>query len=224
MGFLRTFSRIFLLLFVLVALLDILAIINDNVFWQTISKPLIIPFLTAYYLSKSTSRNNWYVAALFFSFLGDVLLMDKNNLFLYGIASFLMTQLLYIYIFSKGLINSSKPFIIQALTPFLIFFVVLISILGPRLENFLIPVIIYGFAISLFGSVSLLKYLVTPNNAGQKLLVGAVLFIISDSMIALNKFHEPQSYYPVAIMLTYIIAQYLIAAHMLLSEKRADQV
>lgn len=223
MGSLKTFSRIFLLLFFLVVILDILAIINDSVFWQTLSKPLIIPSLAAYYLSQSKSRNRWYVMALFFSFLGDVLLLDKTNLFLFGIASFLITQLVYIYIFSKGLLISSKSDKFKALAPFLLFFMVLITVLAPGLKNFLIPVVVYGIAISLFGSVSLLKHLVERDKASQLLLAGAVLFIISDSLIALNKFHEPQVYYPVAIMLTYSIAQYLIAAHMLLSERNTHQ-
>ena len=37
-----------------------------------------------------------------------------------------------------------------------------------------------------------------------------IMFIASDSMIALHKFHEPKLFYPVAIMVTYVLAQYLI--------------
>jgi uncharacterized membrane protein YhhN len=51
------------------------------------------------------------------------------------------------------------------------------------------------------------------------LLSGALLFIASDSMIALNKFYSPHMIYPVAIMLTYALAQYLICHSMLLEEK-----
>ncbi len=41
-------------------------------------------------------------------------------------------------------------------------------------------------------------------------MVGAVLFILSDSMIALFKFHDPKAIYPIATMITYVLAQYLI--------------
>jgi len=212
-------QKFFLLIFLLVSITDIIAIINDNSLWQTISNPIIIPALAAFYIAGSKSRNKLYILALIFSFLGDVLLLDKSNLFLFGIAAFLITQLLYIAIFSKGLANSSLGKKIGALFPFSLFFILLIRILKPGLNDFLIPVIIYGLAISLFGSVSLLRYLVKKNGTSMVLLIGAILFILSDSMIALNKFHEPRAYYSVSIMLTYILAQYLISAYMLKSEK-----
>lgn len=219
MNNLNRLQSIFLLIFLLVSITDIIAIVTDNSLWQTISKPLIIPALTAFYIAGSKSRNKLYILALIFSFFGDVLLLDKNNLFLFGIAAFLITQLLYIAIFSKGLGESSITKKLLALLPFSLFFIILISILKPGLNDFLIPVIIYGLAISLFGSISFLRYLVKRNGASVMLLCGAVLFILSDSLIALNKFHESRAYYSVIIMLTYIAAQYLISLYMLKSEK-----
>ena len=212
-------QRFFLLIFVLVSLTDIVAIVTGNSLWQTISKPLIIPALTAFYIAGSKSRNKLYILALIFSFLGDVLLLDKSNLFLFGIAAFLITQLLYIAIFSKGLGQSTLQKKLWALFPFSLFFIILISVLKPGLKEFFIPVVVYGLAISVFGSISLLKYLVKKNKASLMLFSGALLFILSDSMIALNKFHEPRAYYSVVIMLTYIAAQYLIGLFMLKSEK-----
>jgi len=212
-------SKYFLLFFLLVSLVDIIAILNDNTLWQTISKPMIIPALLFYYMAGSKSRNKWYILALIFSFLGDVLLLDKSNLFLFGIGAFLVTQLLYVYIFSKGLSKSSWRNIFLAFLPFLIFFFALIRVLKPGLNEFFVPVVIYGIAISIFGAISLLKYLVKKDGASLSLISGALLFILSDSLIALHKFHEPRSIYPVAIMLTYILAQYLIAMYMLKSEK-----
>lgn len=213
--------RTFLFVFLLVSLIDIIAILNSNSLWQTIAKPLIIPALLAYYISSSKTSNKFYILALIFSFVGDVLLLDKSNMFLFGIGAFLITQVLYIYIFSKGLKASPKRKIILAFLPFLLFFLVLIGILKPGLKDFFVPVVIYGAAISVFGSISLLKYLVKKDSVNLKLFIGATIFILSDSLIALHKFHEPRSIYPVAIMFTYIIAQYLIAVFMLESEKKS---
>jgi len=216
-------QKFFLLIFLMVSITDIIAIIFDNLLWQTISKPLIIPALTAFYMAGSKSRNKLYILALIFSFLGDVLLLDKSNMFLFGIAAFLITQLLYIAIFSKGLAQSTWPKKLLAIFPFLLFFISLISVLKPGLKDFFIPVVIYGLAISAFGAISLLKYLVKKDGTNLILLNGALLFILSDSMIALNKFHEPRAYYSVAIMLTYIIAQFLIGLFMLKSENNSRQ-
>lgn len=163
--------------------------------------------------------NKWYVIALIFSFAGDVLLLDKSNLFLMGIAAFLITQLLYISIFAKGLKDSSFVNKLKALLPFLVYFIVLITVLKPGLQDFFIPVLIYGLAISLFGTVALLNYLIKRDMISLRLFTGAVLFILSDSLIAFNKFHHERSFYPVIIMITYIVAQYLIATYILKSEK-----
>lgn len=156
--------------------------------------------------------------ALFFSFAGDVLLLDKTNFFILGIGAFLITQVIYIFIFSKGLAKVYWQKKMVSIVPFLLFYSVLISVLAPKLNNLLIPVMVYGIAISIFGTIALLKHLVDKNRLSMTLLQGAILFIISDSMIALNKFHEEQTFYPVTIMLTYVIAQYLIAHYMLQSE------
>jgi len=224
MNFSKPFSRIFLILFLLVSIIDILAIIAGSNFWQSISKPLIIPALLAYYLSVSKVKHTLYIIALFFSFLGDVLLLDKNNLFLYGIGAFLITQLLYVYIFSKGLKDSPRSKKVLAFAPFMVFFIVLMSVLRPGLQNFLIPVLIYGMAISVFGAISLLRFLIKPDKASLSLLSGALLFIMSDSMIALDKFHEHHYFYGIVIMLTYIMAQFLIAFYMLRSEDQEEIV
>jgi len=88
--------------------------------------------------------------------------------------------------------------------------VYLIGLLKPNLGELLYPVIIYGIAIAIFGLVATLNYVTKRTITALYLMLGAMLFLISDSMIALNKFHEPQSIYPVAIMITYVLAQYLI--------------
>ncbi|MGI9531755.1 lysoplasmalogenase [Lutimonas sp.] len=217
-------SKPFLMLFFLVSVGDIVAIYLENSFLQMICKSLIIPSLLAWYLTKSSGVNKLFVIALVFSFVGDVLLLDKVNYFIFGIGAFLITQLIYVLIFSKGLGEASGKHKLVSILPFLLFFSVLISILKPNLNELLIPVSIYGFVISVFGMVSLLKYLNEKNGYNLLLLQGAVLFIISDSMIALNKFFEEQSFYPVSIMITYIAAQYLITSHVLQNELMKDNV
>lgn len=214
----KRFSRPVFFFFLLVSFLDVAGVFFENSLLQTVCKPLIIPSLIVWYLTKTDTMNKWYVMALFFSFAGDVLLLDKTNFFILGIGAFLITQVIYIFIFSKGLAKVYWQKKMVSIVPFLLFYSVLISVLAPKLNNLLIPVMVYGIAISIFGTIALLKHLVDKNRLSMTLLQGAILFIISDSMIALNKFHEEQTFYPVTIMLTYVIAQYLIAHYMLQSE------
>jgi uncharacterized membrane protein YhhN len=216
----NSFVRLVTWLFFSVSLLDVIGVVVQDPRLQLIFKPLIIPCLILLYFVSTKSRNSWYVAALFFSFLGDVLLLDKNNMFLYGIAAFLITQLLYVFIISKDLTKSDWKTKSLAALPFLIFFTALINILKDGLGDFLVPVIIYGLAISVFGFVSLLNYLLRKDQSSLILLGGAVLFILSDSMIALHKFYEARAIYPAAIMITYIMAQYMIFSYRIKSAEK----
>jgi len=216
----KRFSKPVFIFFLLVSILDVAGIFLENSLLQTICKPLIVPALILWYFTKADKVNKWYVTALIFSFVGDVLLLDKTNLFIFGIAAFLITQVIYIFIFSKGLSKTHWRKKITSIIPFLLFYSVLIAVLAPNLNDLLIPVMVYGIAISIFGTVALLNYLADKNSLNMTLLQGAILFIVSDSMIALNKFHEEQAFYPVTIMLTYIMAQYLIATYMIQSESR----
>jgi uncharacterized membrane protein YhhN len=198
------------ILFFTVSFLDVLGVFLHHDLMQHIFKPMIILSLMALYYTSVTTKNYWYLLALAFSFLGDVLLLDKNNLFLFGIAAFLLTQLLYIKIIGKQIKEASFQQKLVAIIPFVIYLVTLLFILYDNLNEFLIPVIIYGAAISVFGMVALLNYVVDSSKINRVLLIGATLFIASDSMIALNKFYEEKSFYGVAIMMTYVLAQYLI--------------
>jgi uncharacterized membrane protein YhhN len=74
--------------------------------------------------------------------------------------------------------------------------------------------------ISVFGITALQNYLTRNDAASGILLLGALLFIASDSMIAINKFLEPHMVYPVAIMLTYVLAQYFIYQYVVATERR----
>ncbi len=198
------------ILFFVVAISDVIGIIFNIAWLQIVSKPLIILTLFVLYYFSAEKRNNWYLLALFFSFLGDVFLLDKNGYFLLGIGSFLITQILFIKLIISQLRKVRVHHIIITMLPFVVYFTVLISTIKENLTEFFIPVVIYGITISFFGMVSLLNYFINKSKRSVVLLIGAVLFIASDSMIALNKFHEPRIIYPVAIMITYIFAQYLI--------------
>jgi len=208
------------ILFAIVSVLDIVGVAFNNSLLQIIFKPLIMVSLIALYYFSVEKKNNWYMIGLVFSFLGDVLLMDKNNLFLYGIAAFLITQVIYIYIILKQL---EKPsFFHKYLYAFLFanYVVYLLSLLKPNLGDLFYPVLLYGIAISVFGWVATLNYVTKRTIPALFLMIGAVTFIASDSMIALHKFHEPKLVYPVAIMITYVLAQYLIFKYMVAVEKK----
>lgn len=96
--------------------------------------------------------------------------------------------------------------------------VYLLSLLKPNLGDLFYPVVVYGVTIAIFGLVATLNYVSKRTRSSVFLILGAFLFLGSDSMIALHKFHEAKAFYPIAIMITYILAQYLIFRSMVLKK------
>jgi len=209
-------SKTLILLYFLVSIVEIIGIVLEQRILLLIFKPLIIPILGLTYINSVDKINKWYLLVLVLSFLGDVfLLFSGSNYFILGLGSFLLAHIVYIKIVKKDLKLFTLKKIIVAAFPFVLIFIFLISILYQNLGGMLAPVIIYGLTISVFGAISFYNYLEKKSNVSLLLALGAVIFIASDAMIALQKFHEPKSLYPVAIMITYVLAQYLIFKYMI---------
>ncbi len=199
-------SRKFIVSFLLVLTFEIIAGELNFLPGVYFLKPAIVLSLLFLVITKGFVKNKWFIIALFFSLAGDILLMlNLPILFLFGLGSFLITHLLYIGIFQQY--ATFKPlifgvFLVAVSGYFLVF-------LNNRLpETLLVPVIIYMLVITLMGIIASSVNL--ENRHRHILGIGAVLFIISDSIIAYNKFVEPLPYPTLLIMSNYGIAQLLI--------------
>ena len=150
------------------------------------------------------------IAGLIFSAGGDIALaLYKDNIqqyFIVGLALFLVAHILYIVAFSRDF--SYQP----SRLPLAIAVVALSAVMGyllfPKLGPMLIPVVIYILAITVMGVFASFS-----NRGGWILILGAILFMMSDSMIAVNKFMFAGSlkWAPMFIMVTYFAAQYFIS-------------
>jgi uncharacterized membrane protein YhhN len=86
----------------------------------------------------------------------------------------------------------------------------LITILYPSLGGLQIPVMIYAVVLMIMVIAAMQRYGKTTAASYGRVLSGAILFMISDSMLAINKFLHPFFMASAAIMITYIAAQYFI--------------
>lgn len=175
-----------------------------------VSKPFLMTSLVIIYLVSVKKSSFWFISALFFSFWGDVLLLFKEQFFVFGLGSFLLAHILYIKITSAFIKKISLQKVVLVCLPFVAFLFSFLFLIKDNLAEMIVPVIIYGIVISSFGAVALLNYVQEKSTANLWLFLGAIIFIISDSLIAINKFYEPKEMYQICIMLTYIVAQYLI--------------
>ncbi|TVZ55425.1 putative membrane protein YhhN [Lutibacter sp. Hel_I_33_5] len=201
--------------FLIVVIVDVYAVITHNTLLEQIFKPLLMTSLVLVYLASVKKPNFWYVSALFFCFWGDVFLLDKPNFFTFGLASFLVGHIIYIKISKDFLKQEITAKMISSSFPFVIIFCVLMYLVYPNLGNMLLPVLVYGIVISTFGAITLLNYRQEKSTENLWLSLGALVFIVSDSLIAIHRFYEAKEIYSIAIIITYIVAQYLICKAMI---------
>ncbi|MBI3139717.1 MAG: lysoplasmalogenase [Sphingobacteriales bacterium] len=196
---------------------DVAGIQTGNETLQLISKPLILPLLAVYFLTGtgavSSPLKKWILAALFFSWGGDVLLMfqDKNDLyFLLGLSSFLLAHIFYILFFHRVRISEnikSNPWYLLLVV---LYYLALISWLSPYLGEMKLPVRIYGVVISTMFMMALHMPGLRKKSAGVWMLAGACFFVLSDSLLAVNKFYRSFEAAGIGVMLTYGLAQLFI--------------
>lgn len=202
------------ILFLAVVIFHITGVLMNEK-WAFVSKPFLMTSVVVIYLVSVKSPNFWYVSALFFSFWGDVLLLFKEQFFVFGLGSFLLAHILYIKITSGFVRKIGWQKVIMVCIPFVLFLFSFLYMIIDKLQGMRIPVIVYGIVISSFGAVALLNYIQNKNTSNLWLLLGALIFITSDSLIAINRFYEPREIYRLIIILTYIVAQYLICKAMI---------
>ncbi len=208
-------------LFIVVALLDILGIVLDKHYLRLFFKPLILPSLLLMYTLASSQKNTWYVGALILSFLGDVfLLFNGKQYFMLGLGAFLLAHLCFIKVVLQKMGKASLNNLLLSFIIFFGFLFCLLFVLKGHLGAMQIPVMVYGVIITSFGALSLTNYLQNKTKAALVLLIGALVFISSDSMLALNKFYMPKEFLNLMVMVTYIVAQYLIFRAMVLEETK----
>ncbi|WP_179336021.1 lysoplasmalogenase [Winogradskyella costae] len=180
-----------------------------------IAKPAIVISLIVLFLKTSESLpaaiKNVTLLALIFSVLGDILLMfvDRSpHFFALGLVAFLTAHVMYIVIFLKHRNPQKSP--LGIITLFLLYGASVFYFLNGNLGEMLIPVIIYMLAILGMATAAYLRKDKVNILSYGLVFLGALFFLISDSILAVNKFYEPLSYSNISIMVTYALAQYLI--------------
>jgi uncharacterized membrane protein YhhN len=151
------------------------------------------------------------VAGLSCSLIGDIFLMLPSDRFIQGLVSFLLAHLCYIAAFFTGFTGATKVSALASLILFVLYAGLMMRVLLPHLKGLKIPVLVYMLLIMLMGWQALLRSS-SAGSAGSKLaFAGALLFIASDSILALNRFKRSFKSAQFLILSTYFIAQTLIA-------------
>ncbi len=183
-----------------------------------LTKPLLLGSIILFFLwqSRKTKHSKFKGLMLLgfnFSLIGDVLLIfqeDDTTFFMAGLGSFLIAHLAYIWAFTKTYIDQEIALIkrqgwvmVLVIGYGLYFF----NLLKDHLGGLFGPVILYVAAITLMLLLALNRFERVNTSSFLLVATGATLFVVSDSILAWNKFMRPVPYGHLLIMATYGLAQ-----------------
>ncbi|MBC8196549.1 MAG: lysoplasmalogenase [Candidatus Marinimicrobia bacterium] len=185
--------------------------INKNFF---VLKPLtLISIIIMGVLSQNIDRNilnQLILIGILFSLLGDILLMFGKKEFLIGMGAFFLTHIFYINAFILDGFHLNYIFIFFTSLFSILFYLFIYS----SLNSHKIPVLIYSLAISTMLITSRSYFQLHDNINGKLILLGAILFTISDILLAIKQYKGEFPYCSTLVYLTYFSGQYFICLTM----------
>jgi uncharacterized membrane protein YhhN len=175
-------------------------------------KPLTIALIILIALHTKHPASAFYqrmiLIGLLFSLAGDVFLMLPRDRFIMGLVSFLLAHLCYIAAFAFDGARL-KPF--WSVLPFPLYAIAMLRALWPTLRKMKVPVVVYTLAISAMAWLALNRWLAGAEEGQLLAFVGALLFVASDSFLAVDRFKRRTRFAKFSILSTYFAAQWLIA-------------
>ena len=206
---------------------DILGIITDVPLLRYVFKPCLMIILGIAYYTQThkplQTLSKWLLAAIALSWLGDVALLGSSDIaFQLGLVSFLLAHLAYIVVFSKNkpanipAILVQKPYFLLLFVAYWAGFLYLLR----NIRDFFIPVTVYATVLLGMAAAAFNRFGWVSEASFKWVFMGALLFLFSDSLIAINKFLVPIPFADIWIMLLYTTSQYLIVRGCLMHEQQ----
>ena len=183
------------------------------------TKPLLMPLLMAWLVVTVRAAGGfdialrWLAVGLAFAWFGDLLLMGSGDAyFMAGIAAFLVMQVCYLLAMTSipgpGLVRAWKI----TLIPYLLIWIGINLLVSAGVGALRIPVLVYS-AVALAMAVAALDLVLrVPRPLGWRVAWGALVFVVSDALIAMTAFGplSESGLTSALIMATYTVAQAMI--------------
>ncbi len=199
-GFLIVFSGLYILG-------DLLRIPLLKYVFKPLATILIIFFALLQPMETSETYKFLIITALVFSLVGDVFLLLPSDKFVHGLVSFLIAHLFFIAAFALGF----GPYLeISYLIPSAIYAVVFLWVLLSKTGNLKIPVLVYSLVLMVFLWQASGRFYYLADSSSSLILTGAVLFIVSDTVLAYDRFVRSYKFSSALIHSTYWAALFFL--------------
>lgn len=165
-------------------------------------------------LGGTQGEGIWFFLALIFSLVGDIFLLLSMRIFIYGLAAFLLSHICYLIGFNQVLPSWQQTLVG---TCFIILIVLAIGLPiakraagKPELKKFSVPIMVYSFVLAAMTVTAVMSLFKSEWSGGPAWLAasGGLLFLVSDIMLAIQRFVHRFPAAPVLIIMTYHLAQF----------------
>jgi len=196
-----------------------LLVLSHFVSYRIVAKPMIMASLIGCYITNEKKQNNGFNLAMIAALFGDAfLLFEGIDFFKIGLICFLVMQVLYTYTFYQQYVPDAKKLGLTLITLSATAGGVIYTI-QDKLGELTVPIIIYAIAIVLMATSAIMR---NPRLKGYRtMIVGVMLFVISDAVLALKEFGSGTPMLSYIVMITYMIAQFLIVKSQLIDSPSA---
>lgn len=179
-------------------------------YWKGLPLAILIFDIGRGVIAGDRSRLRLFIwIGLIFSLVADLVIMES---FIGGLIFFLIAHVMYIAAMGVGPGNAAQR--AKAIAPAAVYLLFMLAIIVPKVpSDLLIPVVIYSTIITSMLALATLRAFVAVKDAYARLLwFGALLFVISDSMIAINRWVvDDMRYAGIVILVTYYTGQWFIS-------------
>jgi uncharacterized membrane protein YhhN len=209
---------IILVITIVIAVIDWIAVAKNWKRLEYFAKPGVMLALLAYLATANALQGQlvWFTLGVFFSMFGDIFLMLPKEQFIPGLISFLLAHLAYTVGFTTSLPNLDLPTIILIfillLTAYQVFKRISEGLDSKQLTRLKIPVLAYTIIITLmvFSAITTFLRLEWSFLSAMSVSIGAILFFLSDTILAWNKFVQPLRFGKLITIINYHAGQILI--------------
>jgi uncharacterized membrane protein YhhN len=182
---------------------------------QFLLKCTFMPILLAAIVFTEGQPNHLLKGSLLLAWLGDMVISfaAKSDLyFIGGLAAFLLAQAVYILLFKRSIRThpQNRGYHIWAFSLLAAAVFGLLALLLPRAGNLAVPILVYAITIATMMVFAIKGWAHWPIQAADWLVAGAASFVVSDALLAINKFCLPLPFAGIGIMATYLFAQWAI--------------
>lgn len=208
--------------FFIVSLLEIMAEYNENKLLIWITKPFILPFLLAYYLHLTKKRSNYFIAALFCSWIANLLfIVNTIEWIVYASVFFLIYRILVIQIvMNRVKMPSLVPLLIGSI-PFVFIYATISFLSFDEMGDNIYLFLIHGIFTIYLGGLSLGNYIMVSNKATFLLFLSTMLFALTQFSFVLKVYYENGNLFQAIAMVMFVIGQYLLTKFIFLTEDKS---